>query len=195
MILGSHNSLSYLKPKYWWFYPFRFMAKCQNLNIKEQYNLGVRVFDIRLNITNKGKIIISHGLMRFKITDSEFYSILKFLNTCSESDIIWVRIINEKNKNKNEFISFCDHLKQICPNIKFYGGINKKDWKELFNFGYGEPKVVDKYASWNNDYPSSGSGCILDDLYPLIYAKRNNQKWKKEFYNKDIYLIQDFIEL
>ena len=49
MILGSHNSWSYLPPKHWWMWPIHFMAKCQRVDIREQYEkYGVRCFDLRV---------------------------------------------------------------------------------------------------------------------------------------------------
>lgn len=33
--LGSHNSMSYLKPKNLLMWPFKFMAKCQKVDITE----------------------------------------------------------------------------------------------------------------------------------------------------------------
>nr|DAH01868.1 MAG TPA: hypothetical protein [Crassvirales sp.] len=33
MKLGTHNSMSYLKPKRWWMRPFHFIAKCQSRHI------------------------------------------------------------------------------------------------------------------------------------------------------------------
>ena len=49
MILGSHNSWSYLPPKHWWMWSFHFMAKCQRVDIREQYEkYGVRCFDLRV---------------------------------------------------------------------------------------------------------------------------------------------------
>ena len=37
MIIGSHNSWSYLPPKHWWMRPFAFMARCQSCDIQAQY--------------------------------------------------------------------------------------------------------------------------------------------------------------
>ena len=49
MILGSHNSWSYLTPRKWWMKLFRFVAQCQDYDIKTQYEqFGVRCFDLRL---------------------------------------------------------------------------------------------------------------------------------------------------
>lgn len=48
MKLASHNSMTYLPIKKWWLKPFRFIAQCQNKTIEEQYQAGVRMFDIRI---------------------------------------------------------------------------------------------------------------------------------------------------
>ena len=55
MLLGSHNSLSYLSPMKWYMIPFHFMAKCQSVDYKTQYEkYGIRLFDIRLWFNEKG---------------------------------------------------------------------------------------------------------------------------------------------
>ena len=61
MIKGSHNSWTYLKPKKWWMYLIRWAAKCQSKNIIEQYNAGVRCFDLRLKCKENGDMCIAHG--------------------------------------------------------------------------------------------------------------------------------------
>ena len=67
MIVGSHNSWSYLPSKKWWMAPFKFMAKCQDLNIIEQYEIGVRCFDLRVRFNKKGEFILGHGFMQYDI--------------------------------------------------------------------------------------------------------------------------------
>ena len=42
---GSHNTMTYLKPSKWYLYPFIFVAKCQSIDYKKQFNCGVRWFD------------------------------------------------------------------------------------------------------------------------------------------------------
>ena len=41
-MIGSHNSMSYLPPKNLWGKMTRPWNKCQNQNIREQYEAGVR---------------------------------------------------------------------------------------------------------------------------------------------------------
>lgn len=49
-MIGSHNSMSYLPPKNLWGKITRPWNKCQDKNIREQYESGVRYFDIRINL-------------------------------------------------------------------------------------------------------------------------------------------------
>ena len=51
-MIGSHNSMSYLPPKNLWGKITRLWNKCQDKNIREQYEAGVRYFDIRINLYN-----------------------------------------------------------------------------------------------------------------------------------------------
>lgn len=195
MILGSHNTLTYSKPRKWYMKLFAWTARCQSKKLVEQYNTGARLFDFRF-VFNNEEPIIAHGFMEFDITALQLDYIFMFLDVKSKREICWVRIINEQNKNKDIFIKFCETIKHKYPNIKFYGGRNKKDWRVLYDFGYGEPKVIDKYSSQNNDVfkgKHNGSGWYWDDLWPWLYAKLNNKKWKERYKDQDVYLMQDFI--
>ncbi len=51
-MIGSHNTMSYLKPTKWWMRLFNKWAKCQELTFEEQFNYGVRYFDIRLKLVD-----------------------------------------------------------------------------------------------------------------------------------------------
>ena len=67
MILGSHNSWSYLTPRKWWMKLFRFVAQCQDYDIKTQYEqFGVRCFDLRLKFDVEGHTMVAHGLCNFR---------------------------------------------------------------------------------------------------------------------------------
>lgn len=66
-ILGSHNSLSYLPIKNKW----NLFMRCQNHTLNEQYNLGVRLFDIKVRYN--GKIQFCCGNTVFDYTESQFY--------------------------------------------------------------------------------------------------------------------------
>lgn len=202
MILGSHNTLSYLKPTKWWMRPFRFMAQCQSLPLKQQWEVGCRVFDIRLIFDKKdGSPRAAHGLMEFG-DENTIYTALCFLNCRAKEtgEKVYVRLLNERDENYDRFIGFCETL--CFPNLIFFGCNNKKTWERLYNFNEIEPNLVDKYASMNHDechedesgwHHEDCNGTIWDDIFPRIYAKFNNKKWREHYKDVDVYLLQDFV--
>lgn len=194
MKLASHNTMTYLKPSNILLYPFRFIARCQKLSLDEQINQGVRLFDFRISFNKKGNPVFTHGLMKFKLPKGiSMYSILFQLDCLACKEDVWVRIINEKDKDYECFSLYCNAIENSYKNIKFYGGYNKKGWKLLYSFKNQQPNVIDKYASWNNDVFNRGTGWLFDDIWPWIYAKLNNKKWRKKYANFDGFLMQDFI--
>ncbi len=58
-MLGSHNSMTYL-PLTGWSRILRPWVRCQSLTLMEQYNAGVRYFDIRIRLVN-GKWRFCHN--------------------------------------------------------------------------------------------------------------------------------------
>ena len=57
-ILGSHNTMSYLTPRNWFYKLIAFTAKCQSKSIQEQYEkYDVRLFDLRFRFNKKGSRI------------------------------------------------------------------------------------------------------------------------------------------
>ena len=189
MIIGSHNSWTYNRPKKWWMKLISFTAKCQSLNIEEQYNLGVRCFDLRLKFDNDGSAKIYHGIIEYDYTSLQLLKDLAWLNL--RDDIVYIRILHEvrtKNeytdKSKNYFIYHIEQFKKYFPNLKFWCGRNLYNWRKDYNFG-DDPTCEEKYASVCNPK--------IDDLCPWIYARINNKKIVKEGTDKDILLI-DFVE-
>ena len=188
MIIGSHNTMSYMKPKHWWMKPFLFMAKCQDKTIEKQYEYGARLFDLRLVFDKNGNVGFAHGLFSFQGNLDE---VLSYLN--SKMERVYVRILNERDKNYDLFKKKCMQIKLKYPHIMFIGGINKKDWKQLYDFESNPNlKIIDKYSSMNND-TSIGTGWHLDDLFPRIYAFCFNKHWREKYLTQPVYLMQDFI--
>lgn len=188
MIIGSHNSWTYLKPKRWWMKLISFTARCQDFNIINQYyNLGVKCFDLRVRFKNNN-LIVAHGIIEYNISKEELLSNLEWMN---KFDNIYVRIIHEARNKKQyteesvkEFIKFCSELETKFKNIKFWCGKNLYNWTNDYTFNYN-PSCEEKYAS-------VCSPKIIDDWYPRWFAKKNNKKIIKEGTDKDILLI-DFV--
>lgn len=181
MKLGTHNSMTYLPPKKWKL--FKFIAKCQNLSIQEQYSLGVRMFDIRVAFKNFIPEF-RHGSMAF---EGNVEDILAFLNNVGSVYVRLVLEINKGTKGTQEelFIMKCKEWEKEYPNIKFFCGRRKYDWKQLYKFELDDINVIQKVSSM--------TGTKLDDIFPWLYARFFN---KKNYNNRDTkeWLLLDFIE-
>lgn len=189
MKIGTHNSMTYLPPKKWWMCPFNFIAKCQSLSIEEQYKLGARMFDIRVSYDKNGKIELRHGLITY---DGDICSILKYLNSRKKSDgQIYVRLILEINNSKEAlrqiplFLQHCEKFEAKYKKLLFFCARSKYNWKQLYKFKTDDIDIVQKVSSMDDNK--------LNDIWPWLYAKKNNTK---SFRNRDNdkWLLLDFIE-
>lgn len=195
MILGSHNAWSYLRPKKRWMLLFAFTAKCQEVDIKTQYEkYGVRCFDLRLRFENifESKDFalckVVHGLIEYEINLKELLDDLAWLN---EKGDVYVRILHDvrnksqyKKSDKKFFVQHCEWFENCFPNIKFWCGKNLYDWTNDYTFK-NNPSCEELYSSVCEPK-------LIDDLYPKLYAVTHNKKNIKKGTNKDILLI-DFV--
>lgn len=184
MILGSHNSWTYLKPKKWWMRLIGFMAKCQSEHIITQYFIyGVRCFDLRIRFNKSGDPVLAHGIIEYDY--DEVLKTLSFLNGCE--DCI-VRILHEsRNKeqyNPDRFREYCSSLEKSFPKIKFFCGRNLYNWKVTYNFR--------NYYTVKEYYASVCKPQLIDDWWPWLFAKFNNKNIP-EYIEEEILLI-DYIQ-
>ena len=188
MIIGSHNSWSYLPPKKWWMKLIAFTAKCQDLTIKEQYYHGVRCFDLRIKFIDENPVI-AHGPIIYNYFREELFNDLEWLNMQHQS--ISIRILHEV-RNKKEyteesvenFVDFIITLQCRFTRLKFWCGKNLYNWENDYEFPY-KPSCEEMYAS-------VCSPKLIDDWWPRWFAKFNNKRIIKEGTDKDILLI-DFV--
>ena len=172
MKLASHNSLSYYPPQ-WWVIPFNWMAKCQSLTIEQQYEKGVRLFDIRIKIVDD-KVCSGHGVATYKV---DFDAIFDFLN---KEGICTVRIILESG-NDDIFRRYVGYLMKAYQNIEYAGGQRKRDWKKMVNLP--EPDLNHLY--WKHDR-------WWKIPFPYWYAKKHNKE-NQRYLNDVSWSIFDFI--
>lgn len=204
MNIGTHNSLTYLTPKKWWQKLIKFTAKCQAVNYEEQYKLGARVFDVRLWYDDDFKVEIRHGRIAYIGGFTVLYDMFDFLDNKKDC---YVRLICEEDSfakkdplasiKERYFMDECHDFETRFPNIKFFGGNRKYDWKVLYNFKNKDiPTLVDRYSSTTSLFKSDKKWlAILDDLCPILYAKLKNKTLIKEHNDKDGYLFIDFINI
>jgi hypothetical protein len=192
MLIGSNNSLTYLRPSSWWSKIFKIFGRCQELTYFEQYEYcGVRLFDLRLYADKHLHIIAKNG--KFKYSIFSLYEILNYLDkkgdvtvkitfgaslNDSKSDIEYLRI-------ENKFMQICKIVETIYPNINYIGGRRAFDDKLLHEFNYekehGTPKII--YETSNN---------ILYKLFPILLAMKNKKSIQK-YENENIFLLLDYV--
>lgn len=189
MIIGSHNSWSYLTPTKWWMKLLAFTAKCQSVDLNSQYEkYNVRCFDLRVRFDDNG-IKVVHGSIEYKYSYNELMDDLKYLNSKEDCYIRLIHDARTKNKytefSEKSFIEFCANVEQTFKNIKFWCGRNLYNWNIDYEFTKQEPTCSETYSS-------VCSPKIIDDWWPWLFAIRNNKKFFKEGTDKDILLI-DFV--
>lgn len=191
MILGSHNTMSYLPVAKWWMKPFNIFSKCQDLDILKQLDLGIRHFDIRIRSNDKGEWCFAHGLVEYS-NERTVEDFLYFLHTYKCS----VRLIYEDTftKHKNEtvaFILFVRHIAALYKNLSFIEIRRKSDWKDLS----GKCGITPINVTYIQKV-SSMDGNWFTKLLPRLYAKLNNKHIIKKCMLNDtsnIIAFSDFI--
>lgn len=188
MILATHNSFTYLKPKKWWMRLFRFCYRCQDKTIHQQYNDGVRYFDFRLAFDRNENFEVRHKLVPFKLDFCDFLDIIKMLN--SKKDVV-IRIVLERNKgikDEERFKDICDVLEDEYKNITFCCGEDVHSKKVVYKFkAGGGPQVIEQYGSVR--------GGILGGLWPRKWAEKHNKELIETYKDSDKFLMIDFYDL
>lgn len=193
MTIGTHNSWTYLKPRQWYAKPFNFMAKCQNDDIRTQYEKhGARCFDLRIRLNTKDNTTtIAHGMAEYDLTWKQLEEQLEFLNGKEDAK---VRVLHEtRNKRQHteerikHFQKRCRELEENYKDITFFGGENLTDWTKDYTFKKQEPTYIEKHGSVSKLKYAIG-------WFPLLYAKLFNKRNKQKQYKEEIILL-DFIDV
>ena len=192
MIIGSHNSWSYLAPKKLWMKTLAFTAKCQRKTIREQYDIyGVRCFDLRVRFIDNVPHVVHNDF-----DYGSFASIEKDIVWLNEKGDVVIRVLHDVRQKKEykendvqRFCSFCEKLELTYTRIAFWCGRNLYNWQVDYRFQF-DPICVEKYSSV---CPPK----IIDDWLPIIYAKIHNKEIREEWSNlgKDDILLIDFVDI
>ena len=151
MILGSHNSMTYLRPRRWWMRLFRIFGRCQNKTIQQQFDSGVRCFDLRVSHTTNDGWSFSHGLIDYRLPadfteapdipnplNYPVHSVLSLLNSlATDSDPVYIRFILEKINHVYDpalFQGLCEAIQKMYRHLTFIGGVYKNTWQQLYDF-------------------------------------------------------------
>lgn len=165
-----------------------FAARCQDKTIQEQYELGVRCFDLHLRY-EYFLIRVVHGPVVYNYKLSQLQDDLKWLN--GKKDVAVRLLLDTRTKKsyteeqRTWFDSSCRIWEEMFPHIQFWCGRNLYNWEVEYNF-QTEPSCEEKYSSVCKPR-------IWDNWWPRFFAWRNNKKIKKEGTTKDFLLI-DFVQ-
>lgn len=129
-MLATHNSATGERPRNLWARLFPMVAKCQDKTIKEQYDAGARLFDIRVRWIG-GMLRCCHGLAVYDKTLQEVLNELKMNPT------VWVMVTYEGMLSEDGEDAFFNTVLDEC---EAYG----------VNCGH----VSMKYPEWNIISPS-----------------------------------------
>ena len=173
MVIGSHNSWSYRRARRWWLRPFQFVARCQRVDIRRQYNdYGVRCFDLRIRFDADGDMEVAHGWMVYDVGGADVERDIEWLNQAGDC---FVRVVHEVRTDRQRtrqsvklFQRWCREAVERWPCIEFWCGRNLATWEKDYEFG-DDPTCWEMYSSvckpkW------------IDDWWPWLFARLNNKK-------------------
>ena len=169
VIIGTHNSMSFLKPKHWLMRPINWLfAQCQN---NKTAVLNCECMDIRVYWDKKKGWSFAHGLVSYEFDDEYRNTIYQTISTLKKSGVCYFRIILERDGNEEGFAGLCRRLehKYYGENVTFLGGYRKSDWKQLYDFGTNHIPVHQWVGSMAAD------ARWYERFIPRLYAKRMNK--------------------
>lgn len=191
MMIGTHNSWTYLRPTKWWMRMLAWTGRCQSLSIPEQLAAGVRCFDLRIRYKD-GLPVVAHGMIEYDISQHELAEHLEAIDRTGRCCVRILYEIRTKRKWNDDdggarFTNFCIWAKCRYENITFFGGRNLYNGARHYNFQTKEPSIEGCYGSARR--PMS-----IYALWPKLYAKRYNGKEYALNTDKQVKLM-DFIQI
>lgn len=207
MKLGSHNTMTYLRPKVFWQRLLPFIGRCQSVDYKVQHSLGAVGYDLRLFWDSDGKLEYRHGFLRFSADNID--EVLSY----AESNNIIVRVLLEvRSYNKglignidelrSRFKAYCSEIEEKYPSILFFGGQESGSGEKLYTFksDTGDLAIEELHSSVTSLFKSNNKFLrMIDDLFPIIYSLIKNEKNIRAYQNnkdkENTYLYVDYIEV
>lgn len=196
-IIGTHNTMTYLRPQKWYGWLIIPFARCQRKTIEQQWNDGARCFDLRIRFTKQGEPYFAHGLYEctHKANPAHVLEDLYKL-MLRDNEQAFVRLILEDPDKQNYNVYYFEQLCRVWEThqarqsvtvnnvLRFFGGNRKGDWAQIVEFDY-KPNLTQYVGSMMED------ARWYEKIMPFAYAWRRNKK-NKQNPQGDI-AIYDFI--
>lgn len=189
-MIGSHNTMTYLKASRWWARPFARFWRCQDETIENQIRYGAYLLDIRVRQDSRGRWRFCHGIV--DLGDMWNYSLSELLKRYVIPKLrSWVniRLVLERGP-REDFFREVDYIEKFMPQVVRVSV--KQPWRDIFNHEgsskdcYFKPVVSTK--PWWKQLPG-----IMSFLFnsPRNYSLENNSN--EDLWDKDTYIFIDFI--
>ena len=140
-MIAAHDSYTYLEPEISIFKKVSFLWRTQDKTLIEQYNNGVRYFDIRIRRINKdapskNKWQVCHGLVDLATQFLDIQEILDTVLVIGNNDAV-TRLILESGTEEDEE-EFSADVRNLLNNYqRFYDVLDycciKSGWKVIYN--------------------------------------------------------------
>lgn len=181
MLIGSNNTLTYLRPSLWWSKIFKWFGKTQELPYDIQYNYnGVRLFDFRLKVDDYGHIIHIGKL----------YEMCDFFD---KREDVWLRITLDASKldktAERRFKDACRIIETIYKNIHLFGGYRQCDKTVLYEFDWEKRNKLMEMVNppeWSRLYR------FVSKWLPCLIG-RLNRSYMEEYQKRFCILILDYV--
>ncbi len=175
---GTHNSGTMGMSK---------LARCQNGSLFEQYQYGVRFFDIRLKADRKGRLFVAHGIMKGMPAQLAFESLKMILEESDEFFII--KMMTYMNQQIGPFkLSYKGNKDETSRLIREYLSPEKyalTGYGDISNLTIGDiRKSCKKYIiiNENKEYDFSNDCPVLGPWSSEVYGYKP-EKFSKEIVN------------
>lgn len=151
-MIGSHNSFTYLKAVNGNIYNnFASFCRCQDKSIQEQYDSGVRFFDVRVTdevYKNKTMWRVCHG----KVNVNKLFASLKIAvkTFALLGDDVKIRIIYEKGSSIDTFKDEINNVLLDYKNIITQVFV-KNNWQVLYENWNGVSLIDYSYVPFHSD--------------------------------------------
>lgn len=176
--IGTHNSATGEKGKGWLSWLVTPFAKCQSKSIREQYNAGCRMFDIRVKWVD-GCFRCAHGLWT---SERGAYGILDEIDNLGGCIVILTYEGGLSEHEQADFVECAKLMKATFPNIIWREVCVKKGWRCIMPSETKERNTKDfatKDKSW--------LFCLLP--IPWLWKKFS----KKSEFDENTFKLVDFL--
>jgi len=201
MVLASRNSMTYLKPIGFIGRLANIFNRCQSRSYEEQYERGVRVFDIRISFKDNNRNVIFRNGRTAYYTFS-FFEVIHFFNKKMDCTVrLSLDSTNavDPDFQRSRFLEVCNYIEEIYPFVKFCGGTRLSNDECLYLFKHehenGTSRQIDIFFDGTSRWNKFCGWCrkSLRAICPRLHAWLFNNYYIQRFSDQDGLLILDFV--